>query len=96
MKKIVLALNMLAVMALVSCKDETPPPPPPAPEPQVIVVPPPPPPAPEVIVKDTKEEDKNGTSISVGKGGVEVSTKDGKKSTVIDVKDGKGKIEIKK
>ena len=87
MKKIVLALNMLALVALVSCKDETPPPPPPAPEPQVIVAPPPPPP--------TKEE-SDGTSISVGGDGVEVSTKDGDKKTVIDVKDGKGKIEIKK
>ena len=87
MKKIVLALNMLALVALVSCKDETPPPPPPAPEPQVIVAPPPPPP--------TKEE-SDGTSISVGSDGVEVSTKDGDKKTVIDVKDGKGKIEIKK
>ena len=87
MKKIVLALNMLALVTLVSCKDETPPPPPPAPEPQVIVAPPPPPP--------TKEE-SDGTSISVGSDGVEVSTKDGDKKTVIDVKDGKGKIEIKK
>lgn len=78
---------MLALVALVSCKDETPPPPPPAPEPQVIVAPPPPPP--------TKEE-SDGTSISVGGDGVEVSTKDGDKKTVIDVKDGKGKIEIKK
>ena len=89
MKKIVLALNMLALVALVSCKKETPPPPPPAPEPQVIVTPPPPPPPP------TKEE-SDGTSISVGKDGVEVSTKDGDTKTVIDVKDGKGKIEIKK
>lgn len=90
MKKIVLALNVLAVMALVSCKDETPTPPPPAPEPQVIVVPPPPPPAPE------KEAEKDGTTISVGSDGVELSTKNGDKKTVIDVKDGKGKIEIKK
>lgn len=90
MKKILLAFNMLALVALVSCKDETPPPPPPVPEPQVIVMPPPPPPAPE------KAEDKDGTSISVGSDGVEVSTKDGDKKTVIDVKDGKGKIEIKK
>ena len=87
MKKIVLALNMLALVALVSCKDETPPPPPPAPEPQVIVAPPPPPPI---------KEESDGTSISVGSDGVEVSTKDGDKKTVIDVKDGKGKIEIKK
>ena len=90
MKKVVLALNMLAVIALISCKKETPLPPPPPPEPQVIVTPPPPPPAPE------KTEESDGTSISVGKDGVEVSTKDGDKKTVIDVKDGKGKIEIKK
>lgn len=90
MKKIVLAINMLALVALVSCKEETPPPPPPAADPQVIVVPPPPPPAP------VQEDDKDGTSISVGKDGVELSTKSGDKKTVIDVKDGKGKIEIKK
>lgn len=87
MKKVVLALNMLALVALVSCKDETPPP---APEPQVIVTPPPAPAAPEV------EEESDGTSISVGGDGVEVSTKDGDKKTTIDVKDGKGSIEIKK
>lgn len=92
MKKIVLALNMLALVALVSCKKDTPPPPPaPMPEPQVIVTPPPPPPAPEV-----KEEETDGTSVSVGKDGVEVTTKNGDNKTVIDVKDGKGKIEIKK
>ncbi len=90
MKKVVLALNMLALVALVSCKKDTPPPPPPAPEPQVIVTPPPAPAAPEV------EEESDGTSISVGKDGVEVSSKDGDKKTVIDVKDGKGSVEIKK
>ncbi|WP_432670974.1 hypothetical protein [Flavobacterium sp. SM2513] len=88
MKKIVLAFNMLALVALVSCKKDTPPPPPPAPEPQVIVAPPPPPP--------TKAEESDGTSISVGSDGVEVSTKDGTKKTDINVKDGKGSIEIKK
>lgn len=93
MKKIVLALNLLAVMAFVSCKKEVPPPPPPVPEPQVIVVPPPPPPAPPAPVK---EVDKDGTTISVGSDGVKVSTKDGDNKTVIDVKDGKGTIEIKK
>lgn len=90
MKKIVLALNMVALVALVSCKKKTPPPPPPPPEPQVIVMPPPPPPAPEV------KEESDGTSISVGSDGVEVSTKDGDTKTVIDVKDGKGSVEIKK
>ena len=92
MKRIVLTFSMFAVMALSSCKKEEPVTPPPAPEaqPEVVVVPPPPPPAPE------KTEESDGTSISVGKDGVEVSTKDGDKKTVIDVKDGKGKIEIKK
>lgn len=91
MKKIVLALSMLSVVAFVSCKKEVmPPPPPPAPE--VIVAPPPPPPPPAPV----KEVEKDGTSISVGSDGVEVSTKNGNNKTVIDVKDGKGKIEIKK
>lgn len=92
MKKIVLALSMLSVMAFVSCKKEVMPPPPPPPVPQVIVAPPPPPPPPAPV----KEGEKDGTSISVGSDGVEVSTKNGDKKTVIDVKDGKGKIEIKK
>ena len=91
MKKIGLTLSMFAIMALVSCKKEeavvTP-----APETktEVVVLPPPPPPAPE------KEVESDGTSISVGKDGVEVNTKDGNNKTVIDVKDGKGSIEIKK
>lgn len=92
MKKIVLGLSMLSVMAFVSCKKEVPPPPPPPPVPQVIVAPPPPPPPPAPV----KEVEKDGTSISVGSDGVEVSTKNGENKTVIDVKDGKGKIEIKK
>jgi multidrug efflux pump subunit AcrA (membrane-fusion protein) len=91
MKKIVLGINMLAVMALVSCKPETAPPPPPVPEPQVIVVQPTPPPS-----APPKKAEKDGTTISVGSNGVEVSTKKGDKKTVIDVKDGKGTIEIKK
>lgn len=96
MKKIVLALSLVASLAIVSCKKDTPPPTPPAPE--VIVVtpepatlpPPPPPPAP------AKEKEQDGTTVSVGSNGVEVSTKSGNNKTVIDVKDGKGKIEIKK
>lgn len=92
MKKIVLTFSMFAIMALVSCKKEETVVPPPAPEAttNVVVLPPPPPPAPE------KEVEKDGTTISVGSDGVEVSTKNGDKKTVIDVKDGKGKIEIKK
>jgi multidrug efflux pump subunit AcrA (membrane-fusion protein) len=84
MKKVVLALNMLALVALVSCKKEITPPPPP--EPQVIVTPPPP----------EKDAESDGTTISVGKDGVELSTKDGDKKTEINVKDGKGSVEIKK
>ncbi len=92
MKKIGLTLSMFAIMALVSCKkEETVVVPAPEAAPEVVVLPPPPPPpAPK------KEVESDGTSISVGKDGVEVSTKDGNKKTVIDVKDGKGSIEIKK
>ena len=94
MKKLILTLNVLAVMALVSCKKEAPlpPPPPPPPTPQVVTPPPPPPPpAPE-----KPQPEKDGTSISIGSDGVEISSKNGDKKTVIDVKDGKGKVEIKK
>ncbi|CAM4145341.1 hypothetical protein FLAN108750_12575 [Flavobacterium antarcticum] len=91
MKKIGLTLSMFAIMALVSCKkEETVVTPAPETETEVVVLPPPPPPAP------VEEVEKDGTSISVGKDGVEVSTKDGDNKTVIDVKDGKGSIEIKK
>ena len=94
MKKIGLTLSMFAVMALVSCKkEETIVVPAPDAPPEVVVLPPPPPPAP---VPTPDKPDPDGTSISVGKDGVEVSTKDGKNKTVIDVKDGKGSIEIKK
>jgi len=93
MKKIILTLNMVALVALASCKNDPPPPPPPAPVPQVVTTPPTPPPAPEV---PAKEEEKDGTTVSVGSDGVEVSTKNGDKKTVIDVKDGKRSIEIKK
>lgn len=90
MKKIVAVFSIIATMALVSCKNDTPPP---APEPEVIVAPapqtpPPPPPAPE--------GEKDGTTVSVGSDGVEVSTKNGDSKTVIDVKDGKGKVVIEK
>ena len=93
MKKVILTLNVLAVMALVSCKKEAPVPPPPPPVPQVVT--PPPPPPPPAPVKPAQPE-KDGTSISVGSDGVEISSKNGDKKTVIDVKDGKGKVEIKK
>lgn len=92
MKKIVLACSMLALVVLASCKKEVPPPPPP-PEPQVVVLPPPPPPPPAPV---KAEEDKDGTSVSVGKDGVEINSKNGDKKTVIDMKDGKTNIEIKK
>lgn len=94
MKKIGLTLSMFAIMALVSCKkEETVVTPAPETETEVVVLPPPPPPAPPAPEKPVEQD---GTSISVGSDGVEVSTKDGNKKTVIDVKDGKGSIEIKK
>ena len=93
MKKLILTLNVLVVMALVSCKKEAPLPPPPPQAPQVVT--PPPPPPPPAPVKPAQPE-KDGTSISLGSDGVEISSKNGDKKTVIDVKDGKGRVEIKK
>ncbi|MDI1255819.1 MAG: hypothetical protein PSV16_06940 [Flavobacterium sp.] len=92
MKKITLMLGAFAMMAMVSCKKDVPPPPPP-PEVPAELPAPPPPPAPEV---PPAVDEKDGTSVEVGKDGINVTTKNGTKSTEVKV-DSKGtKVETKK
>lgn len=93
MKKVTVFLSMLSIMAVVSCKKDAPIPPPPPPEPVVAPAPPPPPPVPE---EPKSEDEKEGTSVSIGKEGVDVSTKDGNKKTTVKVSGEDSKIEIKK
>lgn len=87
MKKMSLLLGMLSIMAIVSCKkkEETPPPPPPTTETTI-----------EVNAPAVEEKNPDGTSISVGKDGVDVSTKNGSTETNVKVGDGAAKVEVKK
>ena len=92
MKKVMLVLGMMSIMTVVSCKKDAPIPPPPPPEP-VATPAPVPPPVPE---EPKTEDEKDGTSVSIGKEGVDVSTKDGNKKTTVKVSGEDSKIEIKK
>ena len=80
MKKTALLLGLFSMMAIVSCKkneDVTPPPAPmetPAPDPEIPTTTPPP--APEV---PANSDEANGTSVSVGKDGIDVNTKNNTK-----------------
>lgn len=91
MKKIVFALGLMSIMAVLSCKKDAPIPPPPPPEPVAA-----PAPAPPVPSEPKAEDEKDGTSVSVGKDGLDVSTKDGDKKTTVKVSGEDSKIEIKK
>ena len=90
MKKITLFLGILSIITIVSCKkkEEMPVPPPPAPTESSV----PTPEAPKPVVEDNKD----GTSIKVGKDGVDISTKDGANKTSVNVSNGDAKVEIKK
>jgi hypothetical protein len=88
MKKISMIIGVLSVMAIVSCKEkeETPA-------------------APETTTNQTievtteapaAEKNPDGTSISVGSDGVDVSTKNGTNSTSVNVSGGEAKVEVKK
>ncbi|RZK05680.1 MAG: hypothetical protein EOO46_15710 [Flavobacterium sp.] len=90
MKKIIFLLGMMSMLAVVSCKKDAPIPPPPPPDPVVAPAPPPVPSEPKA------EDEKDGTTVSVGKEGVDVSTKDGDKKTKVNVSGGDAKVEIKK
>lgn len=85
MKKITLLLGVLSIMALTSCKkqkEETA-----APEETNVEI--------NTTTTETPEE-ADGTSISVGSDGVDISSKDGDNETNVEVGGGDAKIEIKK
>ncbi|MGO4822267.1 MULTISPECIES: hypothetical protein [unclassified Flavobacterium] len=86
MKKATMIIGMMAVMAIVSCKkkEETTITTTPVAEPTTEVAPP------------ATEEEQDGTSISVGTDGVDISTKNGAKETNVKVENGDAKVEVKK
>lgn len=91
MKKSVIALGAVALLAFASCKEDKKIPDP-APE-----TPPVENPAPTPSPKtDTEKHDEDGTSVSVGKDGVQVNTKDGESKTDVNVSKNDASVEIKK
>jgi hypothetical protein len=85
MKKITMFIGVLSVMAIVSCKEkeETPD----TTTNQTIEV---------TTEAPQAEENPDGTSISVGTDGVDVSTKNGENKTSVNVSEGEAKVEVKK
>ncbi len=84
MKKITLLLGVLSIIAITSCKkqkEETA-----APEETTV----------EITTTEEAPENADGTSISVGSDGVDISSKDGANETNVNVGDGDAKVEIKK
>ena len=71
MKKVTLILACLAIFAIVSCIEEKA-------KTETIII--------EKQVETPKAEESDGTSLSVGKEGVEFSTKDGAKKTEVIIK----------
>ena len=92
MKRIKLLLGALSIMAMVSCKqkEEVPvviPVTVEAPENDPAPLPPPPP---------KEVPDKDGTSISIGKNGVDINTQNSTKTTEVSVNKDGAAVEIKK
>ena len=94
MKKIAFFAGIVGLLTLSSCRDKqdpippTPPPvenpePPAAPQPQVNTPPP-----------TTTEEEKDGTSFSIDKDGVQVENKDGDKENNVTISRKKSEIKI--
>jgi len=84
MKKISLFIGMLSILAIVSCKkkEETA-------QPSETTI--------EVNAEaPAAEENPDGTSVSVGKDGIDVSTKNGTNETNVTVGGGDANLEVKK
>ncbi|WP_181248462.1 hypothetical protein [Flavobacterium magnum] len=92
MKKVILMAAMISSFAIVSCKKDAPAPPPAPEAPAEAPAPPPPPPTPEAAPEKTED----GTSVTVGKNGVDVQTKTETKSTTVEVNKKGAAIEVKK
>ena len=71
MKKVTLIFVSLAILAMVSCREEKA-------KTETIII--------EKQVDTPKAEESDGTSLSVGKEGVEFSTKDGASKTEVIIK----------
>lgn len=83
MKKISMFLGMLSVLAIVSCKKKEE-----AQQPSETTI--------EVNTPAAAvEEDADGTSISVGNDGVDVSTKNGSNETNVNLGGGDASVEVK-
>lgn len=89
MKKSIIALGALAMLAFSSCREDKKVPDPAPNTPPVEN--PAPTPTPKI-----EKQDEDGTSVSVGKDGVEVNTKDGKSKTDVNVSTNDASVEIKK
>lgn len=89
MKKITILVALMSLTVFVACKKDVPPP---AETTVEVVTPAAEPPAPEV---EAPEED-NGTSVKIGKDGVDISTKNETKKTTIEVKNDGASMEVKK
>ena len=92
MKKVTFILASVAMVFFASCKEETEK----TTEKTIVVEKPAEVEVEEVAPPVKVEEETDGTSVNVNKDGVEFSTKDSKKKTEIEVKDGAGNVTIKK
>lgn len=91
MKKVTFILASVAMVIFASCKGETE-----KTTEKTIVVEKQVEQAPVIEEAPVKVEESDGTSVNVSKDGVEFSTKNGKKKTEVEVKDGGGNVTIKK
>ena len=87
MKKTILILGVLSIMTIVSCKKKDDNPMTPQVETSTATTP---------STPTASGQAKDSTSIKVGTGGVNVTTKDGATKTSVNVSGGEAKIEIKK
>jgi len=94
MKKVTILAALMSIMTFVACKKEVPPPPE---APAAPAEAPAPPPAPaEAPLPPPPPEEKDGTTVKVGKDGVDVSTKTDDKKTTVTVKGDGAAVEVKK
>ncbi|WP_438965416.1 hypothetical protein [Flavobacterium sp.] len=84
MKKVTLLIASLSLLVSVSCKDNE----------EATVV------EKETVIVEKEvapsTEEKDGTSISINKDGVEFSSKEGESKTEVEVKDGSGTVKVEK
>lgn len=79
MKKLVFILASVAVLSVVSCREEKP-------KTETVIIEKPVEKEKTVIIEKEKEKEPDGTSLSVDKNGVEFSSKKGDKKTEVIIK----------